>query len=80
MKKIVLSFFCVLTVSGIIAQDNPLNKYFDVKLKDITPIIPEKQEYDVVIKKQICHPIEKRVYFTDALKASFWVYGTDSIV
>ena len=79
MKRVILNLVFFFTVSGIIAQDNPLNRYFDVKLKNITPIVPEKQEYDVVIKKQILHPIEKRVYSTDALKASFWVYGTDSV-
>jgi hypothetical protein len=80
MKRVILYFVFFFTVSGIIAQDNSPKRYFDIKLKDITPIIPEKQEYDVVIKKQISHPIEKRVYATDALKASFWAYGTDSIV
>ena len=84
MKKL-LTKFCLLVilffyVNTIIAQDNSLNRYFDVKFKDITPIIPEKQEYDVVIKKQILHPIEKRVYSTDALKATFWVYGADSVM
>jgi hypothetical protein len=80
MKRVVLNFVFFFAVSGIIAQDNSLKRYFDVKLKDITAIIPEKQEYDVVIKKQILHPIEKRVFFTDALKATFLVYGTDSVV
>jgi len=80
MKRVILSFVFFFMVSGIIAQDNTLKRYFDVKLKDIKPIIPEKQEYDVVIKKQILHPIEKMIYSTEALKASFWLYGTDSVV
>ncbi|MEA5127047.1 MAG: hypothetical protein VB074_02580 [Proteiniphilum sp.] len=80
MKRVILSFVFLFIVSGIIAQDNSLSRYFDVKLRDIESIIPEKQEYDVVIKKQILHPIEKMVYFTDALKATFRVHGTDSVV
>ena len=80
MKRVILNFMFLFTVSGIIAQNNSLNRYFDFKLKDITPIIPEKQEYDFEMKKQMLHPIEKRVYSTEALKASFWLYGTDSVV
>jgi len=80
MKRVILNFVFFFIVSGITSQDNSLNRYFNVKFKDITSIIPEKQVYDVVIKKQMLHPIEKRVYSTDALKASFWVYGTDSVV
>jgi len=80
MKRVIFSivFFC--TLSGIMAQDNPLNRYFDVKLKDITPIVPEKQEYEVIIKFHTFHPIENKTYHMSAVKASWWVYATDSVV
>ena len=80
MKRIILNFVFFFIVSGIVAQDNSLNRYFDVKLKDITPIVPEKQEYDVTIKFHTFHPIENHTYHMSAVKASWWVYATDSVV
>ena len=80
MKRVFFKLVFFFTVSGIIAQDNPLNKYFDIKFKDITPIVPEKQEYDVVIKRQMLHPVKNGIYNGEVLKSTWWMYGNDSIV
>ena len=80
MKRVVVSFVFLFVVSGIIAQDNQLNRYFNLKLKDITLIVPEKQEYDVVIKRQTLHPVENKIYGGEILKSTWWMYGNDSIV
>lgn len=80
MKRLIVNFMFLFMVSSIVAQDNPLNKYFDVKLKDITLIVPEKQQYKVVIKRQSLHPIENKIYGGETLKSTWLMYGNDSIV
>ena len=80
MKRVIISFVFFFIVSDIIAEDNQLNRYFNIKLKDITPIVPEKQEYDVVIKRQTLHPVKNRIFGGEALKATWLMYGNDSIV
>jgi hypothetical protein len=80
MKRVIFSIVFFFTLSSIMSQEKPLNRYFDVKLKDITPIVPEKQEYEVTIKFHTFHPIESKTYHMSAVKASWWVYASDSIV
>lgn len=80
MKKAIVAFVCFFIASGITAQEERHNRYFDVKFKDITRIVPEKQEYDVVIKRQTLHPVENKVYGGEALKSTWLMYGNDSIV
>lgn len=80
MKKLIICFVCMFIVSGVIAQDNQFKKYFDIKLKDIPLIIPEKQEYEVVIKRQTLQPIENNIYDGEILKAKWLMYANDSLV
>lgn len=80
MKRVIVNLVFLFMVSGIIAQNDHLNKYFDIKLKDITRIVPEKQEYDVVIKRQTMHPVENKTYGGEVLKSTWLMYGNDSII
>lgn len=80
MKKLIVGFVFFFMVSSIIAQDNRLNRYFGLQLKDVTRVVPEKQEYDVVIKRQTLNPIENRIYDGEILKSTWWMYDNDSIV
>lgn len=80
MKKAILGFIFIFATSAVVAQNNSLKEYCDIRFKDITPVFPEKQQYDVVVKIQTSQPIENKAYSTGALKGQFMVYGTDSVV
>jgi len=80
MKKVVVNFVFLFIVTGIIAQDNQLNRYFNIKLKDVPRIVPEKQEYDVVIKRHMLHPVKNGIFNGETLKSTWQMYGNDSIV
>lgn len=80
MKKAIVSFVCLFVISNAHAQDNSLSNYFSSKFKDIERIIPEKQVYDVEIKRQMLQPIENNIYNGEMLKSTWEMYGNDSII
>ncbi len=48
MRTMIL-FLALLFINNVIAQDNSISKYFNVRFIDIKAEIPEKQEYDIKI-------------------------------
>ena len=80
----VILCLAILSAAGctVIRQESQTvapGRYTDLKLKDVTPVIPEMQEYDVVIKKQVLHPIENKVMLTEAVRATYRVLDNDSV-
>jgi len=83
MRILILVLFALSAVScTIIKRDTSIvisGSDIGMNLKNIPSVIPEQQEYEVVIKKQVLHPIDNRVMQTEAVKASYRVLDNDSV-
>ena len=83
MKILILSLLALSAVNcTVLKKEAPvavLNDCIGMSLKSIPPVIPAQQEYDVVIKKQVLHPVDNRVLLTEAVKATYRVLDNDSV-